>query len=79
MNTAPQESRLYQLLDAKFPDQRGRFGALSIHKLARHVGVTHAAIYKSIQKEFLGKTMAAKFVEASEGRLTKEELAQFMF
>lgn len=71
--------RLYDLLDESFPGHRTRLGFLSVNQLAKDLGVTPQALYKSFGAETIHARYVRPLMNLSKGRLTLEKIAPFVF
>lgn len=71
--------KLYDLLDAHFPAHRTRLGQLNIRVLSKELGLSTQAMYRWFSSDRLPARKLAVLIELSEGRLTYEKLAPYLF
>lgn len=73
------EGALYGVLKAAFPQHVDHLGKLNVIALATHLGVARFTLYQWLNKEKLMPAGATTLIDKSDGRLSREDLSQFVF
>lgn len=69
---------LYALLLRGLPDWTDEWGRLRTHDLAKYLGISYQALYKSFERERIAPKRVKALIRLSEDRLCYEDFLEFM-